>query len=197
MVQFVVMVVLLGLFVALVPMVALNAATRRVLQEQTDTLLIPVAGGATIYIGGLVDSDFFGYAVPAADADYHIFEGLAICQCDANGNRVRTLNDVIDNSAGADGDIYVLVRRLGRIRIHTVDAVDQSAMSAQCYVADDNTVAVSQASVVNLVECGRVDRIIAADEIEMSLLCGTHCNGRIWAAGVTTTAAVTTTTAAA
>lgn len=195
--QFLVLVVLLGLFVAMVPMVALTAATRRTLQEQTDTLLIPVAGGATIYIGGLVNSDFAGYARAARDADYEIFEGLAICQCDAFGNRVRTLDDVIDNSTGADGDIYILVRRLGRIRVACVDAVGQEAMSAQCYIADDNTVAVNQASVVNLVECGRVDRIISATEIEMSLLCGTHCNGRIYASGVTTTAAVTTTTAGA
>jgi len=195
--QLLVLILLIGLFVAMVPMVALTAATRRTLQEQTDTLLIPVAGGATIYIGGLVNSDFAGYARAARDADYEIFEGLAICQCDAFGNRVRTLDDVIDNSAGADGDIYVLVGRLGRIRVATFEPVDQSAMSAQCYIQDDNTVSVGQGWVVNLVECGRVDRIISANEIEMSLLCGTHCHGRIWASGVTTTAAVTTTTAGA
>ena len=178
-------------------MAALTASIRRLRQLQTDTLLIPVAGGATIYMGGLVCTGFDGYARPAADAAYMRFEGMALFPCDVHGNRLELEDNVIDNSGGDDGDYYVLVMRRGRLRIACADAVAQTAMSAVAYVSDDNEVAILPASVTHDIPCGRVDRIIDASTVEISIDCRTHCTDKEADGGVTTTEAATTTTGAA
>jgi len=181
-------------------MTALSAGVRRLRQLQTDTLLLPVAGGATLYMGGLVCTGHDGYARPAADEPYYIFEGMALWPCDVHGNRLELTDNFIDNSAGDDGDYYVLVARRGRVRIASADGVTQSAMSCIAYVSDDNTVALLAASVDHDIRCGRVDRIISASEVEISLDCRTHCTSREYDSGglvTTTTEAATTTTAAA
>ncbi len=156
-------------------MTALSAASNRERTDQTDTLIIPVAGGATIYPGGFVDSDFSGYAVAGEDAAYHACEGVAMHQCDANGTRVRTAGEVIDNSGGADGDIYVRVRRKGRFRFACTDTVTQAAMGCIVYVVDDNMVAVLDASVTHDVVCGRMAKMASASELWFDMDCGTHC----------------------
>ncbi len=176
-------------------MTALTEATNRTHQDQTDTLLIPVAGGVTLYVGSLLCSDYQGYAVPAADAPYYRFEGIAVHAADANGVRLDMADNEIDNSDGDDGDVYVLVRRRGRWRIACQDTVDQSVMGRRAYVFDDNTVAANQATVTHQIRCGRFDRIISANEVEISIVCGTHCTeDSDWNDGETTTAAPTTTT---
>jgi len=176
---------------------ALSASVERLRQLQTDTLLIPVAGGVKLYMGGFVCTGHDGYARPAADEPYYIFEGMALWPCDAHGNRLELTDNCIDNTGGDDGDYYVDVMRRGRLRVDSADAVTQSAMSCIAYVSDDATVALLAASVDHDIRCGRVDRIIDADTVEISIDCRTHCTSREYDSGglVTTTEAATTTTA--
>ena len=177
---------------------ALTSAFARIHALETDTLHMPVAAGATIYPGGLVCSDANGYAVPADDAADHVFEGMAMQAQDANGGRLFLTDNVIDNSAGDDGDIFVLLQRRGYLEVDVNHVVTQALMSALCYVIDDNTVAVGAEQAVNDVPCGRVCRILSATRIVMSIDCYTHCAGHGLHEPVsTTTGAPTTTTAGA
>ena len=179
---------------------AFLAAGRNVMHQlQTDTLMIPVRGGATLWPGALVCSDHNGYATRAYDHGGYVFEGVALFGCDANGVRIATSGNKIDNSGGDDGDVYVVVQRRGRIRVACDHIVDQSMMSALAFVVDDQTVAVNPWAVTNDVPCGRVDRIISASELEISIDCYTHCAPETHtpSSTTTTTAAPTTTTTVA
>ena len=175
---------------------ALSAATDRRKQLTTDTLIIPVAASETMYPGGLVCSDADGYAVSGADTANYEMEGIAVHQTDADGNRVLTEDNKIDNSSGSDGDVYVLVRRTGRFRFDTAETVDQSAMSAQAYISDDDTVACDADSVTNDIECGRVARVIDSGTVEIEIEEAVESTGRSYSAPTTTTTTTTTTTSA-
>ncbi len=179
---------------------ALSAATDRRKQLTTDTLIIPVAAGKTIYPNGNVCTDADGYAVAAADTANYVYEGVAEHQTDEDGNRVLTDDNEIDNSAGSDGDVYVMVRRTGRFRFDTAETVDQSAMSAQAYIEDDDTVACDADSVTNDIECGRIVRVIDSGTVEVEIDDAVRDTSRSYSAPTTTTttaAATTTTTSAA
>ena len=161
-------------------------------QLETDTLAIPLKGGVRIFPGALVCTDFTGFGVPGADVAYYVFEGYMLNPCDVNGVHVRLANDEADNRLGDDGDLYVLVQRRGRIRVVSHDAAAQAYMSCRCYIVDDQTVAVVPATTVHEILCGRMDRLISASEIEMSIDCRTHCTSK--ESIITTTAAEATTT---
>ena len=160
---------------------------------QTDTLIIPVAGSTDIWPGADVCTDENGYAVPAADVDGYVYEGFALNACDVNGIPVRSESGKINNADGDDGDVYVRVQRRGYLRRNTVAPATQAHMSARAYVFDDNTVALEQADCVNLVEHGRVMRIISGSQVDVAIDCPCHCNPRVLSGATTTT----TTTAGA
>ncbi len=141
-----------------------------------DLLSMPVAAGARVFAGALVCSNADGYAVRASDTAGLVFEGVATAQA--------------DNRTGADGDVRVVVRRRGRYLLDSASALDQSALGAQVYAADDHTVAAA-ADVTNTVAVGVIDRVEAADECWVSIDAAVLA-GRAWTA---TTAAATTTTA--
>jgi len=176
---------------------ALTAAAPLPRTLTTDTLIIPMAGGATMFVGGLVCSNMAGYATKADDKPGFVFEGYAMGACDANGVTISLVDSIIDNSDGDDGDIYILVRRRGRVRVNCSDALTQSAMSCLLYVVDDNTVAALAATVVNDVVCGRLEKVLSTGVLEMSIDCYTHCAPKDWSQNVTTTVAPTTTTTSA
>ncbi len=176
-------------------MTALTSGKALAHQLQTDTLLIPVAGGVRIFPGALVCTNYQGFAVPAADEAYFVFEGFCMHPCDVNGSHLRLTNDEADNRLGDDGDIYIKVQRRGRVRVHSEDAADQAYMSCRCYIVDDQTVAVVPGSTTHQIRCGRMDRLISSSEIEMSIDCRTHCTDK--QSVTTTTAAPTTTTTTA
>ena len=159
-------------------MTALTSGKHVQRQLETDTLVIPVGGGVRLFPGGLVCTNFRGFAVPAADEAYYVFEGYILNPCDVNGVHVRLANDEADNRLGDDGDLYVLVQRRGRIRVVSHDAAAQAYMSCRCYIVDDQTVAVVPATTVHEILCGRMDRLISASEIEMSIDCRTHCTSK-------------------
>jgi hypothetical protein len=119
-----------------------------------DLLSIPVAAGATIYAGSLVNLDANGYAVPAADAVGHTFAGVAIAR--------------VDNSAGADGALNVIVRRRGRYRLASASALTQGSVGSKIYAADDQTVAFS-VDVTNDVPVGVIDKVEGAADCWISI----------------------------
>jgi len=138
-----------------------------------DLLSIPVAAETRIFAGSLVCSNADGYAVPAADTAGLVFEGVATAQA--------------DNRNGADGDLSVVVRRRGRYRLDCASALDQSALSAQVYAEDDQTVAVA-GDVDNDVAVGVIDKVEGAGDCWVSIDAAVLA-GKSWSPATTTTAA--------
>ena len=138
-----------------------------------DLLSIPVAAETRIFAGSLVCSNADGYAVPAADPAGLIFEGVATAQA--------------DNRNGAGGDLNVVVRRRGRYRLDCASALDQSALSAQVYAEDDQTVAVA-GDVDNDVAVGLIDKVEGAGDCWVSIDAAVLA-GKVWSPVTTTTTA--------
>lgn len=138
-----------------------------------DLLSIPVAAETRIFAGSLVCSNADGYAVPAADTAGLIFEGVATAQA--------------DNRNGAGGDLNVVVRRRGRYRLDCASALDQSALSAQVYAEDDQTVAVA-GDVDNDVAVGVIDKVEGAGDCWVSIDAAVLA-GKSWSPATTTTTA--------
>ncbi|MFW6189042.1 MAG: hypothetical protein ACOC7T_01295 [Planctomycetota bacterium] len=139
-----------------------------------DLLSVPVAAGQTVYGGSIVCLNAAGYAVPGADTDGLLVVGVATARA--------------DNSAGSDGDASVVVRRRGRFRFESASALDQSALGARVYVADDQTVAAVN-DVANDVPAGVIDRV-EADGAAWVAIDAEVLSGRTWnAPSPTTTAA--------
>lgn len=93
-------------------------------------LYLPVKGSTKIYAGSIVALNA-GYAAPAAS-------GLGLV---AVGKALST----VDNSTGADGDLSVEVL-LGVFRFENStagDAIAQANVGSVCYLADDQTVALT------------------------------------------------------
>jgi len=139
-----------------------------------DLLEIPVAASEVIYSGSLVCSNGLGYAVPASDTAGLKFEGVATARA--------------DNSAGEGGDVGVVVRRRGRHRFACKTALDQSALGAEVYAADDQTVAADAADVTNDIVVGVIDRVQSSDECWISID-AVVLAGKTWTEPTTTTTA--------
>lgn len=88
-----------------------------------------VAATKKIYEGALVCLSATGFATPGAVATTLKADGIALA--------------TVDNSAGADGDLTVEVRK-GTFRFANSaagDAIAQADIGNDCYVVDDQTVA--------------------------------------------------------
>ncbi len=90
-----------------------------------------VAGGVKIYAGALTAIDADGFATPGATAT--TLKGLGRAEQDA------------DNSDGADGDIRVRVGRLIYRYGNSAgaDEITASDIGDDCYIVDDQTVALT------------------------------------------------------
>jgi hypothetical protein len=93
-----------------------------------DTLSMKVKASTIIYAGALVCTDATGYAVPGSTSTTQKCWGIA--------------EETADNSTGANGDIYVKVRRGAfNLNVGTAgDALAQADIGAMVFVIDDNTV---------------------------------------------------------
>ena len=93
------------------------------------SISVPVKAATTIYAGSLVAKAAGGYAAPAAKAANLVILGRA--------------EERADNSSGADGDVYVKVRR-GVFRWRNSAGDGKIAVTeigeSKAYVADDQTV---------------------------------------------------------
>ena len=94
----------------------------------------PVKGSTKIYAGSLVAINSSGLAVPGATAT--TLKGLGRAE------------QMVDNSAGADGDLTVRVsRRIHRFANSTsTDAITRAQIGDDCYIVDDQTVAKTDGS---------------------------------------------------
>ncbi|CAA0103524.1 hypothetical protein [Zhongshania aliphaticivorans] len=92
-------------------------------------LAFPVAASTTIYAGALVAANASGFVVPGAAATTLTYLGRA--------------EEYVDNSAGANGDVTVLVRRGQPFKFANsgTDPVVQASLGKPCYIEDDETVA--------------------------------------------------------
>lgn len=104
------------------------AADRNTPMEDGELISVPVAAGAKIYAGALVVANATGYAAPGSTALNLTYLGRA--------------EEFMDNSAGADGDVSVLVRRKKAFKFSNSggDAVTQANLGKACYIVDDETV---------------------------------------------------------
>ena len=100
----------------------------------------PVAAATTLYAGTLAALDTSGNVVPAADT--------------AGLRALGRVEEDVDNSAGAAGDLTVHIRRATfRFANSGSAAVDADDKGKICFVEDDNTVAETS---TNKVIAGRV-----------------------------------------
>lgn len=100
-------------------------ADRKTIRKDGTLFSYPVASGATIYAGALVNLNSTGYAVPAADDATHHFAGKA----DTRG----------DNASGQDGDVNVDGHRYGVFEFNTSN-MTRADTGVDMYIVDDNTV---------------------------------------------------------
>lgn len=110
-------------------------------------LPFPVEEAKTIYGGSLACVNANGYAEPGDDAAGLIFEGVAIQH--------------VDNSAGADGDKQIVLRRRGLVKALMGTAITQANVGDNVFLVDDQTVDLT-ANVVNNIFCGVIAGYIDA-----------------------------------
>jgi hypothetical protein len=84
----------------------------------------PVAANTKIFAGSLVCVNSGGYAVPGADSAGLKFMGVAMSQ--------------VDNSAGANGDKSLRVRRSGAFEFDAA-SITQAMVGDPMYAVDDHT----------------------------------------------------------
>jgi len=104
-------------------------ADRHTPYRNVELIEAPVAAGAVIHAGALVAANAAGYAAPGESA--------------ANITALGRAEEPVDNSAGADGDARVRVRR-GKAFLFANDGADpvtQAGLGKACYIVDDQTVA--------------------------------------------------------
>ncbi|MEJ1385837.1 MAG: hypothetical protein RPV21_15920 [Candidatus Sedimenticola sp. (ex Thyasira tokunagai)] len=98
-------------------------------QQKGKLLSVAVAAGVVIHGGALVVASATGYAQPGATGTDLTALGMA--------------TERVDNSAGADGEQRIEVRRGRAFKFENDggDAVGQANLLQNCYIVDDQTVA--------------------------------------------------------
>ncbi|HTJ78533.1 MAG TPA: hypothetical protein VL357_06015 [Rariglobus sp.] len=115
-------------------------------ERQGQSRNYPVAAGVILYAGALLALSATGFAVPAANT-----AGLKV---------IGRSEQTIDNSAGADGDLDVVVKAgVFGYNNSATNPVGVADVGKTAYVEDDNTVATTA---TNKVKAGR---IIALDDV--------------------------------
>lgn len=113
-------------------------------KELGRSILVPMAAAAKVFAGGMVSRNATGFAVAASDTAAEKVVGVA--------------DEQIDNTAGADGDLSVIVRK-GVFEFTTLGtAVDQADMGNEVFVSDDNNIE-KVGGVVNNIRAGTLDAI--------------------------------------
>jgi hypothetical protein len=108
----------------------------------------PVAAATKIYAGSMVAiNGADGFAVPAADTDLFLVQGIALA--------------TVDNSGGADGDkrVQVFAPVIARLKGATLE---QNDVGKVVYVIDDETV--DETAGTNSVKAGVLVEYISASE---------------------------------
>lgn len=118
---------------------AASTADRNTERRSGEELYLPVAAATRIFAGIMAAINSGGYIVPAADT-----AGLRV---------IGRSEEQIDNSAGANGDLGIQLRRgVFLFDNSTTNALDKDDIGKQCFVEDDHTVAETS---TNGVKAGR------------------------------------------
>lgn len=116
-----------------------STADRNTERRSGEELYLPVAAATKLYLGILAAINSGGFIVAAADT-----AGLRV---------IGLTQDQVDNTAGANGDLGVQLRRgVFLLDNSTTAALDKDDIGKQCYVEDDHTVAETS---TNGVKAGR------------------------------------------
>lgn len=109
-------------------------ADRNTPMQDGELIPVPVAANIKIYAGALVAANATGFATPGAAAATLTYLGRA--------------DEYVDNTGGADGAKTVLVRcgKAFKFKNLGADAVTQADFGRPCYIADDETVAKTNAN---------------------------------------------------
>jgi hypothetical protein len=104
-------------------------ADRNTQMKDGELISVPMAAAKKIFAGALVAADASGYATPGATATTLTYLGRS--------------EEQVDNSAGANGEKNVMVRRgkAFRWKNSATDPVTQAELGKTCYIEDDETVA--------------------------------------------------------
>lgn len=104
-------------------------ADRNTEMKDGELIGVPVAAAAEIFAGGLTVANATGYGAPGSTATNLTYLGRS--------------EEHVDNSAGVDGAVTVLVRRKKAFKWKNsaTDAVTQAELGKTCYIEDDQTVA--------------------------------------------------------
>ena len=107
------------------------SADRKTPMRDGETIQLQLAASTKIYAGAMVAKNASGYAVPAADAANLVVMGRS--------------EQYVDNSAGANGDETVLVRRKKTFKYKNSAAHPATIanIGSNLYVEDDETVSTS------------------------------------------------------
>ena len=128
----------------------MTALTEDRATEQTKgkLLSVPVAATALIHGGALVVANATGYAAPGSTATGLTVLGMA--------------TERVDNSAGADGEQRIEVRRGRAFKFENEggDAVGQADLLQDCYIVDDQTVAATDGTGTR----SRAGRVVGVDD---------------------------------
>jgi hypothetical protein len=92
-------------------------------------LPFPVDDGDKIFAGALVAVNADGYLVPGSDTAGLIFQGVAL--------------NYADNTNGSDGDLTVVVRRRGLIKMELAHTITQANVGDNVFLAGDDKVDVA------------------------------------------------------
>lgn len=105
------------------------AADRNTPHKDGELIPVPAAAAKRIFAGALVVATATGFAAPGSTATTLTYLGRA--------------EESVDNSAGADGDKTVLVRRKKAFQFANLaaDPVTQASLGKVAYIVDDQTVA--------------------------------------------------------
>ena len=107
----------------------------------------PVAASEKIFGGALTCVNADGYCLKGSDTAGLIFQGIAIEQK--------------DNSDGSNGDLDIVLRRRGLIKVVIGTAITQANVGDKVFLVDDQTVDLS-ANVTNHIPCGIIAGYIDA-----------------------------------
>lgn len=102
---------------------------RNTSSKEGKLIAVAVAASAEIFAGALVVANAAGYAAKGSTATTLTYLGRA--------------DEHVDNSAGANGDVTINVRRgmAFKWKNDGTDPVDQTMIGKTCYIVDDETVA--------------------------------------------------------
>jgi len=120
----------------------------KVLQKSDGVELdFPVAASQKIFGGAMVCVNAAGFALEGSDTAGLIFQGIAMNQ--------------VDNSAGANGDKSVVLRRRGLVMVTMGTAITQANVGDNVFLVDDQTVDLT-ANVTNAIFCGIIAKYVSS-----------------------------------